>query len=591
VTWLGHARHSPYGEIFSVSVEAIHNPLDALTPGGLVGPYLLLAPLGVGGSGWVWAAARLEPRGTPKRTAIKIMLPDTLGSLSSQQRFAREAQLGAELRHANIRTVYELNEQDGLPYMAMRWAETSLNELLSHAPDQRLEPELTCWFGLQCCWALAAIHGHSSPEQAARDGRTSNRPGPGGRAAPTVHRDVSPDNVLLTVDGQVLLCDLAATANDTADVHASAADGLFFGKPAYASPEALRELPVDGRSDLFSLGCTLYQALAGQRPFDADDEHSIVYQILEQDPPELAQLCPDAPLALIAVVERALAKDADRRFQTAEAMAHELAKCVAGVSGLEERAAATIRAVLGDRLRDREQAMQAVFRRWAPSLEERPEPAPRAGVGQKPTPEPGVVIPPRTASTPETGASRSAPHAARLGALGTVVATLAMLLVGAALGWFVTRSRPAFPPAQAVLAQATGERSRGAAAPVGAERARAEPRPEPPAGSAPSDAPTPIPPSVALSTPSPSTAVTAISSPAPLAGAAPTARRPVAAARPAPAPAKPAGRLVKDLRQLTAEAQLTEPAAPISGSATPEVPAVPMDQDNPYGSEPPAKPQ
>ncbi len=569
-----------------MSVQANHNPLDAFTPGGLVGPYLLLTPLGLGGSGWVWAAARLGARGTSKPTAIKIMLPDTLGSLSSQQRFAREAQLGAELRHANIRTVYELNEQDGLPYMAMRWAETSLNELLSHAPDQRLEPELTCWFGLQCCWALAAIHGHSSREHPAQDGRfASNGPAPGGRAAPTVHRDVSPDNVLLTVDGQVLLCDLAPSANDTADVHASAADGLFFGKPAYASPEALRDLPVDGRSDLFSLGCTLYQALAGQRPFDADDEHSIVYQILEQDPPELAQLCPDAPLALIAVVERALAKDADRRFQTAEAMAHELAKCVAGMSGLQERAAATIRAVLGDRLRDREQAMQAVFRRWAPSLEEHPARAPCA-VGQKPTAEPATLVSSPAASLPDAGGPRSAPpNTTRPGVLGTVAATLAMLIVGATLGWFVTRSRPAFPPAQAALARATAERPRGTGAPVGAERARAEPlRPEPPASSAPSDVPTPIPPSVALSTPS---------------GAAAAAQR-VTAARPAPVPAKPAGRLTNDLRQLTAEALLTGQAgrgtaahaSPISGSAPPEaVPVGSMEQDNPYGSKPPANPQ
>jgi hypothetical protein len=566
VTWLGHVQHRRSGRFFSVSIDAIQH--DAFTPGGLVGPYLLLTPLGVGGSGCVWAAARLEARGAFERTAIKIMRPDTLGSLSSQQRFAREAQLGAELRHANIRTVYELNEQDGLPYMAMRWAETSLNELLSHAPDQRLEPELTCWFGLQCCWALAAIHGHSSPE---------------------VHRDVSPDNVLLTVDGQVLLCDLASTSNDTGELHASANDGPFFGKPAYASPEALRELPVDGRSDLFSLGCTLYQALAGQRPFDADDEHTIVYQILEQDPPELAQLCPDAPLALIAVVERALAKDADRRFQTAEAMAHELAKCLAGVSGLEERAAATIRAVLGDRLRDREQAMQAVFQRWAPSLEERPDPALRA-LGQKPTAEPRTLTSQAEPRAPKAAEPHPiAPRMTGVRVFGAIAATLAMLVVGAALGWFVTRSRPAFPP-NGALARARVEWPRGAAAPIGPEGARAEHlRPQSPASDTLAEAPSALPPSNAVTAMS-------VSAPAtPLGGAAP-AQPPitrVAAARPKPVPAETLGRLAGDLRRLTAEARLIEqaaggaaaaPASPAAATTAPEaVPPVSMDQDNPYG--------
>jgi hypothetical protein len=162
--------------------------------------------------------------------------------------------------------------------------------------------------------------------------------------------------------------------------------------------------------------------------------------------------------------------------------------------------------------------------------------------------------------------------------LGTVAATLSMLFVGAALGWFVTRSRPAFPPAQVALARATAERPRGAAAPIGAEHARTEP----PASGAPSDAaPTPIPPSVALSAPPPSTAATAQH---PV--------TPVAAARRARVPAKPVGRLSNDLQQLTAEAQHTEPAAPVPGSAPPEaVPVVSMDQDNPYGSKPPAKPE
>jgi serine/threonine protein kinase len=364
----------------------------ALAAGQCIGPFVLLEPLGSGGSGRVWAAVRVGQLGFTKRMALKLLRQDKLGNPRAMQRFDREAQLGARLTHPNIRAVHDLNSHEGRPYMAMRWVDTSLEELLEHAPGHALSPEVTCWVGLQCCAALAAAHSHIDAL---------------GGARPIIHRDVAPGNILLSGEGHVLLSDLAATVdNDSGSLGSS--DTRFFGNIAYASPEALNQQELDGRADVYSLGCVLYQCLCGAPPFAAENEHSLMYQVLTQQVVDVSVRAPHVPHALVAVVRRAMAREREERFASAEAMAGALSACVEslGAFALEERTTQVVREVLGERLRAREEAMHAAFQRYSLSQTGRTETLPirqyyegsaqggdtRSSVAM-PTPAGGMVAP------------------------------------------------------------------------------------------------------------------------------------------------------------------------------------------------------
>jgi serine/threonine protein kinase len=322
----------------------------ALAAGQCIGPFVLLEPLGSGGSGRVWAAVRVGQLGFTKRMALKLLRQDKLGNPRATQRFDREAQLGARLTHPNIRAVHDLNSHEGRPYMAMRWVDTSLEELLEHAPGRALSPEVTCWVGLQCCAALDAAHAHVDALGAAR---------------PIIHRDVAPGNILLSGEGHVLLSDLAAPVDEDGGSLGSS-DTRFFGNVAYASPEALNQQELDGRADVYSLGCVLYQCLCGALPFAAENEHSLMYRVLTQEVVDLRQRAPHVPAALAAVVRRAMARERGDRFESAEAMGSALSACVEslGAFALEERTTQVIRELLGERLRAREEAMHAAFQRY-----------------------------------------------------------------------------------------------------------------------------------------------------------------------------------------------------------------------------------
>jgi len=345
---------------------------DTLAPGQRLGPFLLLAPLGSGGSSRVWAVARAGQLGFTKRMALKVMRQDKLSSERARQRFDREARLGAELNHTNLRVVHDLGSHDGRPYMALSWVDTSLAELLEQAPGGRLEPSVVCWLGMQACAALGAAHGHLDRQH---------------RPCPIVHGDVSPGNILLTAAGHVLLADLAANAASSSSREGSVSPaGRFFGSLGYASPEALKGVPLDGRSDLFSLGCVLYEALSGSPAFEGDDERSLMFQVLERGPGDLRQRCPELPEGIASVVRRALERRVEERFQTAEEMRLALAACVPQLCAfrLEESTSSVIREVLGERIRQREEAMFLAFQRFAPSQFERTDTLPIAGTVRAP---------------------------------------------------------------------------------------------------------------------------------------------------------------------------------------------------------------
>jgi serine/threonine-protein kinase len=463
---------------------------DLLAPGQRIGPFLLLAPLGAGGAGRVWAVARTGQLGFTKRMVLKVMRQDKLHSERARLRFDREARLGAQLRHPHLRGVHEVGSHAGRPYMALSWVDTSLAELLEQAPGRRLEPSVGCWIAIQTCEGLVAAHGHVDHAQ---------------RPCPIVHGDVSPGNILLTTHGHVLLADLAGAlepgVSGAAHSAEEAAPAHFFGSLGYASPEALRGQPLDGRSDLFSLGCVLYEMLCGAPAFEADDERSLLYQVLEQEPPDLRQRAPEVTPELAAVVRRALARRVEERFQSAEEMSAALRACVRGQSAfrLEERSAALIQRVLGEGLRAREEEMRGVFQRFSASQFERTDTLPIAGAGPgraTTTLRAGVLEP---VSESAAGVSRSAGPAPRprVGRWGFwAVAFVALSLLG---GYAVTALRrpalQAVAPAAEPAARAAGVASEqtqqalrgtpavgagGATAPSSGEAAPARARAAPP---------------------------------------------------------------------------------------------------------------
>jgi serine/threonine-protein kinase len=289
--------------------------------------------------------------------ALKVMRHDKLTSERARQRFDREARLGAQLRHGNLRAVHELGSYEGRPHMALSWVDTSLEELLEHAPGKRLEPEVVCWFGIQACSALAAAHAHVDHR---------------GEPAAIVHGDVSPGNILLTLSGHVLLADLAATLDPSpARTSEQGAGKGFFGSLGYAPPEALKGSLVDGRADLFSLACVLYEALCGAPAFEADDERTLMFQVLERGPIDLALRAPQVPPNLVSVVRRALQRSAAERFASAEEMRQALWACLPESTAfvLERRSADVIGRVLGERIRQREEAMRLILSSAASQLE------------------------------------------------------------------------------------------------------------------------------------------------------------------------------------------------------------------------------
>jgi serine/threonine-protein kinase len=439
---------------------------DLLAPGQRIGPFLLLAPLGAGGAGRIWAVARTGQLGFTKRMVLKVMRQDKLHSERARQRFAREARLGAQLRHRHLRGVHEVGSHTGCPYMALSWVDTSLAELLEHAPGRRLEPSVACWLAIQTCEGLLAAHGHVDHAQ---------------RPCPIVHGDVSPGNILLTSQGHVLLADLAGAVEPgalrAADNAEEPAPAHFFGSLGYASPEALRGQPLDGRADLFSLGCVLYEMLCGAPAFEADDERSLLYQVLEQQAPDLRQRAPELEPELAAVVRRALERRVEQRFQSAEEMSAALRACVRGQSAfrLEERSAGLIQRVLGERLRAREEEMRGVFQRFAASQFERTDTLPIASAApgrSTTTLRAGVLEPVSESAAGVSHAAGPAPRASvgRWGfwALAFVASSLLAGYVVSALrrpALQAPAAEPASSSAPAAASEQTQQALRGTPAP------------------------------------------------------------------------------------------------------------------------------
>jgi Protein kinase domain len=253
--------------------------------------------IGRGGMGVVYRAYDLRLKRT---VALKLMAPELALDQSFRERFSREAELAMSLEHPNVVPIHDAGDIDGRLYLAMRDVQgTDLRALL------RAEGALDPARALAVCGAVA-----SALDAAHAKG--------------LVHRDVKPSNVLLDASGHVYLADFGLTRR-LDEQGGAAGDGRSVGTPAYVAPEQIEGGQVDGRADVYSLGCLLYECLTGQTPF-AGSRLEVAWAHLEQDPPSASARRPDLPEAIDAVIGKAMAKEPGDRYPS----------CAAAIAAAEE---------------------------------------------------------------------------------------------------------------------------------------------------------------------------------------------------------------------------------------------------------------
>jgi len=249
--------------------------------------------VGRGGMGVVYRAYDLRLKRT---VALKLVTPELALDKRFKERFARETELTMALEHPNVVPIHDAGDADGRLYLAMRLVEgTDLRALL--AREGALEPARALAICGQVANALDAAH---------RKG--------------LVHRDVKPSNVLLDANEHVYLADFGLTRR-LEEQGALAGDGRSVGTPAYLAPEQIEGRPVDGRADVYALGCLLYECLTGSVPYGRASRLATAWAHLEEEPPKPSAARPELPAALDAVIARALAKNPDERYESCRALA------------------------------------------------------------------------------------------------------------------------------------------------------------------------------------------------------------------------------------------------------------------------------
>jgi len=266
--------------------------------------YRILRQLGSGGMGEVYAA---EDERLRRKVAIKLIAADKASDSAARQRFEREAQAASALNHPNICTIFEINDHEGQPFLVMEYLEGQDLGKLSAAGPAELS-SLLKW-GVELTDALAAAHSHG-----------------------IVHRDIKPANVFVNNRGNAKILDFGLAMlqepsnGDTVSKLSTALTcmGSPMGTVAYMSPEQARGEELDARTDLFSLGAVLYELAAGQTPFPGPTPAVVFSSILTANPIPLSQTRTDVPPELERIINKALQKDRQARYQSAEEMKQDL---------------------------------------------------------------------------------------------------------------------------------------------------------------------------------------------------------------------------------------------------------------------------
>jgi len=289
-----------------------------LSPNTTLANYTVISKLGEGGMGEVYLAEDTRLR---RRVALKI-LPESVAADSGRLlRFEREAFAASSLNHPNILTIFEFGAVDNKHFLAAEFVEgVSLGQHLSCGPVSVNE---TLDIAIQTTSALHAAH-----------------------QAGIIHRDIKPDNLMLRADGYVKVLDfglakllepgafssgLVSDPEAQTQKHLQTEAGVIMGTVAYMSPEQTRGLNVDKRSDIWSLGCVLYEMLSGESPFRGDTMADTLANIIHREPVSILTRCRNADPELERIVNRSLAKNADERYQSAEEFLTDLKQLQKGL--------------------------------------------------------------------------------------------------------------------------------------------------------------------------------------------------------------------------------------------------------------------
>jgi YVTN family beta-propeller protein len=269
-------------------VGGINTSAPTFAPGSTFAGYRIEAEAGRGGMGIVYRATQVA-LGRP--VALKLIAANFAGDRSFRERFKREWETAASIDHPNVIPVYEAGEAEEHLFIAMRYVEgLDLANLLAREPE--FAPERAVRIIAQVASALDAAH-----------------------ARGLVHRDVKPANVLIGAEEHVYLTDFGLTKHASSD--ALTKTGLFVGSVDYAAPEQIRGEAMDARTDVYSLGCVLYQALTKRLPYDKPADVAKMYAHVSEPPPVVSEARLDGSTAFDAVVARAMAKEPDDRYQSA----------------------------------------------------------------------------------------------------------------------------------------------------------------------------------------------------------------------------------------------------------------------------------
>ena len=260
------------------------------------GRYEVEKELGRGAMGVVWQAH--DPQ-IDRRVALKVLRPELVTSEAFVQRFLKEAKAIGRLSHPQIVTVYDVGRDQGTIYIAMELLDGDpFNEVMRQR--EFTEGEIAR-LGMQVAEVLGYAHQNG-----------------------IVHRDIKPSNIIFTSNDQIKMTDFGIARIEDPSAPQMTRAGEVLGTPAYMSPEQVAGQPVDGRSDLYSLGVLLYELSAGTRPFKGKDVYAILFAVTQDTPPEPAKANPSVAPELSRIIMKCLNKAPEARFQTGQELVHAL---------------------------------------------------------------------------------------------------------------------------------------------------------------------------------------------------------------------------------------------------------------------------
>jgi serine/threonine-protein kinase len=304
-------------------------PVDAAAPsldsspwkaGDRIGRYQVIAPLAAGGMGMVFAARLVGAHGVERIVALKTLRPIT--SRSDRNALLTEARVTARLHHRNVVATLDLGDVDDVPYVVMELVDgVSLARFAAILLDkgEDLSPELAAWIVMQAANGLHAAHEMKDPS---------------GKPLGLVHRDVSPQNILLSTTGEVKIADFGIAKFEGREE--STATGMIKGKFAYMAPEQANAMPLDRRCDVFALGIVLWELLTRQRLFHSETPAQTILKVTQVEARSPSEIRPQVGSDLAAVALRCLAKSPADRYATAAEVADDLRRVLRARAPVDE---------------------------------------------------------------------------------------------------------------------------------------------------------------------------------------------------------------------------------------------------------------